>query len=142
MTQSPLSKETLEERLDDATRSLLEIARDNAWNNIADNCLFILSENINQFDNKGRKAANDKKVPKPLSELMPVLLKLYDDVYEFDLYIYKSSKEQTVIEIEYAIKWPDTPANTTPYLHAKISIPSYAAEFDVFKTKRKFDVNW
>ncbi|MCO5949161.1 hypothetical protein [Mucilaginibacter flavidus] len=112
------------------------------WNNIADNCLFILSEYGGASGASARKLANDKKEPKTLVELMPDLLELYDKVYAFDFFIYKSSKNQTIIEIEYTSKWPDIAQSMTPSLHAKVSIPFYATEVYTSETKRKFDINW
>src|SRR5207249_4714396 len=78
-----------------------------------------------------------KRQPKTLDELMPVLLQLYPDVYEFDLYVYKSTPKQTIIEIGYVLADPSMGAVPSPHLHAKVSIPVYAT----FK-KRKFDINW
>lgn len=143
-----LSKETLEQHLNDATNALLKIARDLTYNSIADNCLFILSEIINEEGNfdirrRRRKKRNDKQVPQSLKKLMPQLTDLYTNFYDINLHVYKALKDVTVIEIAYYPKssldvdYRKTVIDHSPMLHCKVAVPPYSLE-----NKIKFDINW
>jgi len=143
-----LTKDTLLQRLGDATSTLLEMAEKAAWNRISKNCLFVLSEvenNDSGFDGQRaiRKSINDKKDPKPLSSLIPILEEMYPSIYEIDLFLYKSLRNSTIIEIQYYLKdslepgYGKTIVNNAPVLHCKVGIPFYIAG-----KKEKFDINW
>ena len=59
------------------------------------------------------------------------------------MYIYKSKKESTIIEIQYYPKslleseFYETVKNNNPMLHCKVGIPNYRKN-----DREKFDVNW
>lgn len=124
------------------------MARDLTWNNISDNCVYIISEYNdsaeNAFErNKIRKALNDKKTPQLLTEIDQELSSLYADIYQIDLYVYRAKKDNTIIEIELLRKssldaeYRKTIQDNPPSLHCKVAMPSYYQN-----KKEKFDIHW
>ncbi|MDY8135409.1 hypothetical protein [Aquimarina sp. 2201CG5-10] len=144
----PNNKENLEQNLKEATSSLLEMARNSCWNKISGNTNYLISEiknnQLNVFDKRiERKKENEKKITKSLEQISTELKTIYENLYDINLYIYKSEKENTVIEIQYYLKssleydFYQTVKNNEPMLHCKIPIPP---GFD--NKKNKFDINW
>jgi len=90
-----------------------------------------------------RKKINRKKIPKTLSEILPVLDKWYSDLYEIDLHIYKATRRVTIVEIQYLLKstldlkYRTKVLSDEPMLHCKVPIPQYALD-----SKERFDINW
>lgn len=132
----------------EATVSLLNMARELSWNDISGNCRYIISEikeyQVNFFEErKIRIAENNKKNPVPLVDMMPVLMDLYSNLYDINLYVYNAKKELTIIDIRYYQKSslePDygkTVQEDAPMLHCKVEMPPYYDE-----KKIKFDINW
>lgn len=124
------------------------MARNSCWNRISDNTNYIISEIVNDernfFDKRiTRKKANDKKKPKSLEQITAELKDIYENLYDINLYIYKSEKESTIIEIQYYPKtslesdFCKTVNDNDPMLHMKIGIPPY-----VSNKMEKYDVNW
>jgi hypothetical protein len=145
--QLTLKRENIYKDITISVASLLEIARQYTFNDISNNCSFILSEII-QSNNltdklKLRKETNDKKIPKPLNKIIIELDKLYSNLYDINLFIYKSDKYSTIIEIQYFPRsslnkdYQEMSSATETMLHCKVSIPPYASD-----TKEKFDINW
>jgi hypothetical protein len=140
-----MSPETLQEDITRATVTLIKMAREHAWNSIPDNCLYILNESDETSGNiyeryAIRKLNNDKKKPLSLNGLMPELLKLYPNLHEIDLFVYKAFKSFTIIEIQYIIHNPictEFPDPAGPMLHCKVPIPLYS-----HNKNQKFDINW
>jgi hypothetical protein len=151
-----LTFDTLKEQLEGASSTLLGMAEKASWNKISKNCLYILAEEEfpDQRDLEGRnirKLRNEKKEPKPLTALMPVLLEKYYTIYEIDLFVYKSTQHLTIIEIYYRLKdqmepdYEKTIEQASPMLHCKVSIPPYAHDFSPYTGAAKFkksDINW
>lgn len=140
----------IEQEIQNLTTQLFELVSLKCWNTISKNLVFILS-NISETDTEGEKAfvhhrnrniANKKKIPKKLNEAISDLAKIYDSVYDINLYIYKAEKNRTIIDIRYFLKselGSDVllvVADNPPMLHCKIAIPFYQNE------NSKFDVNW
>lgn len=124
------------------------MARDSSFNNISDNCKFIISEIKNSDknfceQNKISKTDNNKKTPKPLADIIVELEILYPNLYDVNLYIYKAHKNLTIIEIQYfprsthEIEYQKLSATQETMIHCKVAIPSYALD-----NKKKFDINW
>ena len=139
-----ITKNNLELNLKEATSTLLEMAKNSCWNEISENTSYIISEIKNALPNRTeRKKANDKKETKSLGEITTELKAFYENLYDINLYIYKSEKESTIIEILYYPKSslePDfykTVKKNEPMLHMKIGIPIY-----VNNKTEKYDVNW
>ncbi|MBE8727634.1 hypothetical protein [Flavobacterium hungaricum] len=92
---------------------------------------------------KPEKKANDKKTPRSLAEVSAALNEIYKNLYDINLYIYKSKRKSTIIEIQYYpksrldIDFYETSKDRDPMIHSKIGIPPYASD-----KKRKYDVNW
>lgn len=143
-----ITKNNLELSLKEATSSLLEIARNSCWNKISNNTSYIISEIVNDernsFDKRiERRKVNDKKKAKSLDQIIVELRDVYNDLYDVNLYVYKSKKANTIIEIQYYLKssldsgFYETVKENEPMLHCKIVIPNYR------KTDtEKFDINW
>jgi hypothetical protein len=147
-TTHTMKKESLYKEISDAVQSLLEMARASSFNNISDNCKFIISEikrsDKNFFEqNKIRKTVNDRKTSKPLTDIIVELEMLYSNLYDVNLYVYKADKHLTVIEIQYFLRssldigYQKLSATQETMLHCKVAIPAYASD-----NKKKFDINW
>ncbi|WP_109301207.1 hypothetical protein [Aquimarina sp. AU474] len=143
-----MKRENLEQNLKEATSSLLEMAKNSCSNKISDNTSYLISEIKNDELNapdkrKERKKENDKKISKSLEQISSELKDIYENLYDINLYIYKSEKDNTIIEIQYYPKssleseFYETVKNNEPMLHCKIGIPP-----DYNDKKEKFDVNW
>jgi len=143
-----MKRENLYKDLSEAVQSLLKLARDSSFNVISENCTSIISEikhsDKNFFDrNKIRKAENDKKTPKPLTDIIVDLETLFPNLYDVNLYVYKADKNSTLIEIQYFprssldIEYQKTSETHETMLHCKVAIPPYASD-----KKEKFDINW
>lgn len=142
-----ISPETLEEDLKLMADALLRTARDHTFNRLSDNCKFILSE-IRTDDpyvpaDKKRKEENDRKEPLPLTELVPVIRDFYLDIYDINLYVYRSFKDLTVIDIRYFLKssldkeFAAQVVDRQPMSHSKLIMPPFLTD-----KKTKFDINW
>lgn len=143
-----MKKNAIQKELTDAVKSLLEMARDLTFNKISSNCFFITSEiersERNSFEqNKIRINSNNKKTPKTLADVIPDIEKLYDNIYDLNLYVYKAQKKQTIIEIQY---YPRSSLDTDylkktetieTMLHWKVYTPPY-----YFENEEKFDIHW
>lgn len=148
-----ITKNTLKENLKKATSSLIDMAKELCWNTISDDCVYIISEIDDSVGNnfieraKIRKKNNDKKTPKSLSEIIPKLHQIFDNLYDINLYIYRALPNKTIIEIRYFLKTSHTPEyyptikNNPPMLHCKVATPPYASDF-FNTTKMKFDIHW
>lgn len=143
-----MKKENLYKDISDVVQNLLKMARDSSFNSISDNCKFIISEikhsNKNIFEqDKIRKIDNDKKIPKSLNDIIVELEKLYENLYDVNLYVYKANKYLTIIEIQYFprssldLEYQKIAATQETMLHCKVAVPSYA-----YDNKQKFDINW
>ena len=132
----------------EAVTSLLDLARGLSWNNISDNCKFILTEIKDSEENAPRqrqlrKKVNDNKVPMPFSEIISMLESLYDNLYDINLYIHRAKQNVTIIDIQY---YPKSTIDEThrrnvldnpPMLHCKVKMPPWLSD-----NKKKFDINW
>ncbi|MCD2258937.1 hypothetical protein [Psychroserpens luteolus] len=144
-----VKKEDLKSDLEDATMRLLQLARQTCWNTISSNAVYIISEieknpkdiHINTL--KSRKKKNDKKTVKSLEQITQDLNNIYDNLYDINLYVYKSTTRYTIIEIQYFPKssleasFLKTVKEERPMLHSKITFPIYRKN-----NSEKFDVNW
>ena len=150
-----LKKAELENKIQEATSSLIDMATDICWNKISRNCVYIMSEidesiGKNFFEQaKIRKKINDKKVPKTLSGIVSELTTIFENLYDINLYIYKSLSNKTIIEIRYFLKTSHTAdfyltiINNEPMLHCKVAVSNYVAKKPNSTEKQKtFDVNW
>jgi hypothetical protein len=150
-----LKKIELQEKIRNATSSLTDMANNMCWNKISENCEYIKSEidesiGKNFFERaKIRKNINDKKSPKSLSGIVADLTEFYENLYDINLYIYKSLPNKTIIEIRYFLKTSHTDEfyptikNNEPMLHCKVGIPPYVAKKPNSTEKQElFDVNW
>ncbi len=139
---------TFQKELETAVVQLLDLARGLTCNNIANNCTFIFSEiknsDKNQFETQRLMLKeNEKKTPVLLEELMPTLQKNYNNFYDINLQIYKSSKKMTVIDIRCFFKnsldndYLQTIIDNPPMLHCKVALPNWLTN-----KQERFDINW
>jgi len=139
---------TLQDEIQEAIPKLFSIARELTWNKISDNYKFILTEIKDTEKNfhvqrKLLKKENDRKFPVTIQELLPALQRLYSNIYDINLHIYKATKSLTIIDVRYYPK-PSLDAdfrqkvfNDPPMLHLKVAIPPWVIDND-----EKFDINW
>lgn len=124
------------------------MAKDYCWNEISDNCFFILSEiksNDKNFLEKRieRKKTNDRKSLKSFEQIVKELNEIYYSLYDVNFYVYKSEKLKTIIEIQYFLKssldkeFFEKVKTNEPMIHCKIANPNYQED-----SKEKFDINW
>jgi len=144
-----MNKENLHNDLKEAIENLLGMARNHSWNAVSDNCLYIISEikdstGKNFFEQrKIRKKLNRNKEPKPLQVIVSELESIYENLYDVNLYVYKSTTRLTVVEIQFYLKtsldkdYFQKVKNNEPMLHCKVAIPPYSND-----DKSKFDINW
>jgi len=141
--------ENIESQINDATSSLIDMARNSCWNSISNNTSYIISEikdDGKNFEQQRieRNKVNNKKEPKSLQKIISELKMIFEDLYDINLYIFRSEKTKTIIEIQYYPKsslesgFYKTVKNNSPMLHCKVSIPVYT---DMNK-EQKYDVNW
>jgi hypothetical protein len=132
----------------EATEALINLATGMTWNKFSNDYVYILSEikDSNKDSMERRRdmiAENKKKKPVPLEELLPVLEKIYDNVYDFNLYVYKATKEMTVIDIRYYPKmaldaeYRKLKQDDKPMMHCKVPIPWWRSN-----DKLQFDIHW
>ena len=125
------------------------MANDSCVNNISENLFFILSdenevlsENF-EIRRKDRVKINLKKKPENITEILKELSNFYEKIYDLNLYVFKSEKNRTIIEIRYYLKteletgYLKTVINNPAMLHCKIDLPPYRKN-----DKEKFDINW
>ncbi|HEY1195072.1 hypothetical protein [Flavobacterium sp.] len=140
-------KKNIEEEISNLTNQLIELVSLECWNDISNNLVFILSNISETGENAlvhrhNRNIANKKKTPKSLNEAVSDLAKIYDTIYDINLYVYKAEKNRTILDIRYFLKseldaeYLKTVINNSPMLHCKIVLPPY------LKENSKFDVNW
>ena len=144
-----MTKENLHHDLKEATEKLLEIARKYSWNTVSENCLYIMSEiqdppEKDLFEQRRIKnEVNQKKELKPLQDAVSALEGIWGNLYDVNLYVYKSTSKLTVVEIQYYPKssldkdYFEKVKFNDPMLHCKVAIPSYSNG-----DNSKFDINW
>ena len=75
---------------------------------------------------------------------MTAILNLYDDLFDINLHIYKTTSELTIVEVRYYLKssideeYRQEVLHNPPMLHCKIAFPSWFSA----EEKEKFDINW
>lgn len=147
-----MKKENLKPNIQQAIISLIELIEVNCWNNISKNHIFIISEipnssieeNSNNWSklNAKRRKENQHKIPTTFDEAIVELEKMYENLYDINLYIYQAKKDKTIIEIRYYPKshlekdFFETVKNEEPMIHSKLLNPKYR------NNSEKFDVNW
>lgn len=143
-----MTSDNLEQEIQEAIPQLLNMARGMSWNKISDNCKFILTEikDSNRNFNDQRRLAkkeNERKTPLLLQQVMPLLKDRYKNLYDINLYIYKSRKNLTVIDIRYYQKssldkdYRQKVTDNPPMIHSKVAIPAWLLD-----ENEKFDINW
>ena len=145
-----MNKETLEQNIKSLTTKLLELARECCWNEISNDCVYIISEikdspekNFNE-QRIDRNQLNKDKTPKSFECTISHLAGIYSNLYDINLYVYKAEKKRTIVEIRYYpksfldIEYYEKVKNNEPMLHCKVSHPPYLSETN----PAKFDINW
>jgi len=139
--------QNLQRQIEEAVPLLVATATKMTWNVFPGEYKFILTQIINTEENfneqrRSRIMANDRKPTLLLAEIMPQLEKLYHDIYDINLYIYKATVTETIFEIQYYLKssldqdFRAIVLNQSPMFHFKISVPHDQSG------KEKFDINW
>jgi hypothetical protein len=150
-----LKRETIYTELSDSTLQLLNQVRSLTFNHFSNTCLYILTEITNIDKNyinetKIRINENKGKLPQPLHQIVQVLEKMYSDLYDVNLYVYKAKKEVTIVEVQYFLrssidlKFRDQCAEVETMLHSKVCLPPYfiPAATSYTDYAEKFDIHW
>lgn len=97
------------------------------------------NDGMNAFERRiYRKKSNELKKTKSLKIIIKEFVEIYSNTYTIDLFIYKSKKKLTIIEIQYLLKTNvNSITENEPSLHCKIGIPPYHKN-----EKKKYDINW
>jgi hypothetical protein len=145
-----LTKNTLAKDIHYAILKLLEMARERCWNDISDNCEFIISEiknsnNANSFIERiERNERNNKKYSKSFDWMIKELEEMYANLYDINLQIYNASKNKTIIEVSYYPKsalildYLEKVKANEPTLHCQLLTPPYVNS----DKKKAYDINW
>ncbi|HTO16298.1 MAG TPA: hypothetical protein VLZ83_11030 [Edaphocola sp.] len=135
--------------IEKATKNLLKLASEKCKNKMSENLFYILSnenevkvENV-EISRKERSSINSTKKPKKIAEIFKELSIIYEKIHDLNLYVFKSKKNKTIIEIRYFLKtelnseYLKTVINNPATIHCKIPTPPYLKNKD-----EKFDINW
>lgn len=134
-------------RIWSSVEGLLKLAKIHCWNSISGTIHYIVSD-FNEFkgDNysehmKCRQRINSSKELFDLDAAVSILLPEYYDLYDVNLYIFRSFKKETIVEIQFYRKsnfdadYFALVKDNPPMFHSKLSLLVYAWEGG------KFDVN-
>ena len=152
MQEDKVTKENLNRQIKEATNTLLEMAKEHSWNKISSNVRYVIkkvkteiTEGENLFQtNRIRKRLLSLKERLNLESAIKQLKSEFENIYLIELYIFKASKKETIVEIEILEKseldaeYRKTVLNDSPMLHCKVAIPPYIG----LEKKDKFDINW
>ena len=138
----------LENTILGAVADLFDLAEKCTWNKLSRNCKFILSEirdtQLNVFDQIAmRNKQNRTKKALPLHDVLPSLGTLNGKLFDINLYVWKATKSDTVIDIRYYLKtsldttYRQKVIENTAMVHCKVSVPPWLDDAGV-----KFDINW
>lgn len=147
-----MKNENLKSDIQQAVMDLTLLVEKNCWNKLSKNHFFIISEipnssNEQNIDNWSKLEAkmrkeNKYKIPITLNEAIVKLDKVYENLYDVNLYVYNAKKDKTIIEIRYYLKshlekdFFETIKEIPPMIHSKILNPRYR------RKSEKFDINW
>ncbi|WP_241286329.1 hypothetical protein [Chryseobacterium arthrosphaerae] len=141
-------REDLNKSIQNSVDRLLRLAKMSCRNTISGNIFYIVSD-FNEYKGENgteqrrlRNRINNSKELLDLDAAVEILKKDYHDLYDINLYVFRSFKRETIIEIQFYRKsnfdadYFALIKDHPPMFHSKISIPVYALEGG------KFDVNW
>ena len=144
-----MKKATIQEEIMEATGKLLELANENCYNVISNNCKYILTEiDDSNFSNlqeirRNRINLNLEKKPRSIENIVKEITALYSDLYDVNLHVFQSETENTIIDVRYYLKsklneeYKSQVVDNDPMLHIKIALPNFQEI-----PKVKFDINW
>lgn len=141
-------RESLRNSILSSRTALFNMAKDCCWNQLSNNCLYLLSEIEDTEENfheqrRRRRQQNSLKTPQTLAQILPTLEEIYDNLYDVNLYVYHAKKRITLIEIQYYpissldSAYAEKVRHRAPMFHSKITIPPYRKD-----DEEKFDINW
>ncbi|TZF93642.1 hypothetical protein FW781_18280 [Chryseobacterium panacisoli] len=143
-----MNRENLKESINICITNLFQLVKINCRNSVSPNLFFILSD-CNEFESSNaseqrvfRHRINNSKTLLTLDAVLDVLQKEFDDLYDVTLYVFRATRRETIIEIQYYRKsnfdadYFSVVKDNLPRFHSKIAMPVYAWE------EEKFDVNW
>lgn len=128
--QGKITKENLYNQIKEATKELLEMAKERSWNKISNDVSYVIKKG------KSERMNLDSAIKQLKSE--------FENIYLIELYVFKAEKKETIVEIkileksELDFEYRKTAINESPTLHCKVAIPPYIG----LEEKGKFDINW
>jgi hypothetical protein len=143
-----MTRDSIESDILAGVSQLLDLAAPQVWNKLSTNCQFLLSEISNNHKNgfeeqRQIRETNDSRTPVALHELVPELQAIYDNLFDINLYIDRTTSDLTIIDIRYYAKTSLKPeyrqlvGARSPMFHCKVALPPTALYRD-----GKFDINW
>lgn len=140
-----MTKKEFQEELERCTSLLLNMGRTLSWNKISNNCRFVVSAISIEDSATPRIAliqAAKPEAPVSLAVAADSLYAIYNDLYDINLYIYKASGKETLIDIKYLLRSAinmdclSSATNEQPMFGCKVILPPW------YKEGRKFNINW
>ncbi len=152
MGRDKITTENLSQKIKEATSQLIDMAKVHSWNNISSNVKYVIKkvdaeimEGEDFFEtNRIRKKLLSLKERLNLDSAVKQLISEFENIYLIELYIFKASKKETIVEIEIFekskldLEYRKEVINNPPMLHCKVQIPPYIG----FGNETKFDINW
>lgn len=137
----------LEDELNIAIKNLIERAKEMTINEYSTNLVFIHSEIKNtklslseQF--KIDYKENEKKTSMTFDSVVKELATFYEKIYDINLFIFKTSSKETIIDVRYYLKssleksYRKKVIHSKPMIHSKIDLPNN------HQNNEKFDIHW
>ena len=143
-----MTRDSITNDIAQAVPRLLAMARDLAWNPIAEDCLFLLTEGpCPRALAKPKKATPPPHtpLPVPLHALAPALGQGYAQWHDINLFIYQATRECTIVEVRcfpraaLAEAYRQQVCARPPMLHCKVAVPPWLA---LAQPPVRFDINW
>lgn len=147
-----ISYENLEQVINEASHKLLEMLNEHVKNNVSNNFYYVInrpgkenSPTSNFFErNRIRKKLLNSKEILDLKDSVNNLKSFFNEIYLIELYLFKSERNRTIIEIEIMEKdaleekYRESIKTNPPGLHCKVALPPYVKA----GSAEIFDINW
>ncbi|WP_326983630.1 hypothetical protein VUJ46_03530 [Chryseobacterium sp. MYb264] len=144
-----MEREEIPLKFREAILNLLRLAELYCWNKVSLNIQYILSDSSEMKEELSgsekrrlQNRINSKKIPIDFEKAIKFLRDEFSDLYDVNLYIFKSKKKSTIVDIRYFKKsnldvdFLQTVKDNSPMLHSKLPLPIYRNDF------KKINVNW
>ncbi len=135
---------TLRQDIEQLTKKVLHLTRENCWNVLPDEVVYIISEiEIDAGNWKKRfenRRSKDALEPMNFDLMISELEKMYPSLHDINLHVHRAEKYRTIIDVQYFLKEKvgyETKPETPSMLHVKVSLPPFRGD-----DPKKFDLHW